>query len=484
MGTGKIRKYADLLRSGKISSVELTEEYLRKIEVLNPEINAYVSVNAEKALRAANAADERIARGEADTLTGIPFAIKDNIATKGEETTCCSRILKGYKPTYDATVYEKLCAHGAVVLGKNNMDEFAMGSSTETSCYGAAYNPHDRGYVPGGSSGGGAAAVAAGIATYALGSDTGGSIRQPAAFCGVVGLKPTYGAVSRYGLIAYGSSLDQIGPIAASVEDAAIVFDAIKGADKRDQTSSGGTEPAADKLDGNVKGLRIGVAEEYFDGLGAEMREKFDAAIELFARLGAKIVRLSVPGIKLALPAYYIIACAEASSNLGRYDGIRFGYRAEKYDSVDDMICKTRTEGFGKEVQRRIMLGTYVLSAGYYDAYYKKACKLRAGITASFAEAFASCDVLLAPTVPNTAFPLGYTGKNRIEMYLSDICTVPVNIAGLPAVSLPCGKDADGMPVGMQLIGRKFDEETILRAAYAYENCAEPVGEAEGGVRV
>lgn len=469
MGAGKIRKYAELLRSGKISSVELTEEYLKKIEVLNPEINAYVSVNAEKALKAAKAADERIARGEADTLTGIPFAIKDNIATKGEETTCCSRILKGYKPTYDATVYEKLCARGAVVLGKNNMDEFAMGSSTETSCYGAAYNPHDRGYVPGGSSGGGAAAVAAGIATYALGSDTGGSIRQPAAFCGVVGLKPTYGAVSRYGLIAYGSSLDQIGPIAASVEDAAIVFDAIKGADKRDQTSSGGTEPTADKLDGNVKGLRIGIAEEYFEGISAETLNAVRKAVDFYVGAGAEIVKVSLPMLRDALPVYYIIACAEASSNLGRYDGIRYGYRAAHYDDVNDMVMRTRSEGFGREVKRRIMLGTYVLSSGYFDAYYKKALRLRESIVSAFADIFGKCDVLIAPVAPTTAFPLNYTADNMIETYMSDICTVPVNIAGLPAVSLPCGKDGKGLPIGMQIIGKKFDELTVLRAAEAFE---------------
>ena len=477
-----IETLAAKLRSGDCTSVSLTEEYIRAIEA--SDINAYVHRSFALAREQAKRADEMLAAGKGTLLTGIPMALKDNICTKGEETTCCSKILHGYVPFFDATAWEKLKEQGAVLLGKNNMDEFAMGSTSETSCYGAPLNPWNKTRVTGGSSGGGAAAVAGHLAAYALGSDTGGSIRQPASFCGIVGLKPTYGAVSRYGLIAYGSSLDQIGPMGNSVKDVAIVFDAIKGEDARDATSEQTFGTVADRLEGGVNGLRIGVAEEYFDGLGAEMREKFDAAIELFARLGAKIVRLSVPGIKLALPAYYIIACAEASSNLGRYDGIRFGYRAEKYDSVDDMICKTRTEGFGKEVQRRIMLGTYVLSAGYYDAYYKKACKLRAGITASFAEAFASCDVLLAPTVPNTAFPLGYTGKNRIEMYLSDICTVPVNIAGLPAVSLPCGKDADGMPVGMQLIGRKFDEETILRAAYAYENCAEPVGEAEGGVRV
>ena len=469
MASGKIMRYAAMLRSGEITSVKLTEAYLEKISVLNPEINAYVSVNAEKALASAKEADAMISRGEGDVLTGIPFGIKDNIATKGEETTCCSRILKGYRPTYNATVYERLIERGAVVLGKNNMDEFAMGSSTETSCYGAAYNPHDKGHVPGGSSGGGAAAVAAGLAVYTLGSDTGGSIRQPAAFCGVVGLKPTYGAVSRYGLIAYGSSLDQIGPIASSVEDAAIVFDAIKGADKRDQTSSGGTEPTVDKLDGNVKGLRIGIAEEYFDGISADTLAGVRKAIDFYAGSGAEIVKVSLPMLKDALPVYYIIACAEASSNLGRYDGIRYGYRAARYDDVNDMIMRTRSEGFGREVKRRIMLGTYVLSSGYFDAYYKKALRLRESIVTAFTKIFAECDVLIAPVAPTTAFPVNYTADNMIETYMSDICTVPVNIAGLPAISVPCGKDGKNLPVGMQIIGKKFDELTVLRAAYAYE---------------
>jgi aspartyl-tRNA(Asn)/glutamyl-tRNA(Gln) amidotransferase subunit A len=341
--------------------------------------------------------------------------------------------------------------------------------------------------VPGGSSGGGASAVCADLAAYALGSDTGGSIRQPASFCGVVGLKPTYGAVSRYGLIAYGSSLDQIGPITTGVKDAAIVFDAIKGADKRDGTSADcDMTSIADRLGKDIKGLKIGVIEEYFDGLDAGIRQSVEDALRFFESHGAEIVRFSLPALKLALPVYYIIACAEASSNLGRYDGIRFGYQAEKYTSVEDMIVSVRSETFGKEVKRRIMLGSYVLSSGYYDAYYKKARLLRGKISADFEEAFSSkCDLILAPTAPNTAFPLHYSNENRIEMYLSDICTVPVNIAGIPSVSIPCGTDKNGLPVGMQFIGKKFDEFTILNAAYYYENNGgKGVPDRQGGVQL
>lgn len=472
---------SERLKRREISSVELTKAYIEAIS--SSDLNAYVHTSFDEALRQAEEADKRIKEGTATLLTGIPMSVKDNISTKGLETTCCSKMLEGYKPFYDATAYAKLRAEGAVLLGKNNMDEFAMGSTSETSCYGAPLNPRDKTRVTGGSSGGGAAAVAAHLAAYALGSDTGGSIRQPASFCGVVGLKPTYGAVSRYGLIAYGSSLDQIGPLAGSVKDAAIVFDAIKGKDLRDQTSEDTPYTVSDKLEGGVKGLKIGVAKEYFEGISPEMKACFDGAIAFYEKEGAEIVRISMPSLGLALPVYYIIACAEASSNLGRYDGIRFGHRAAKYESVDDMIARSRTEGFGKEVQRRIMLGTYVLSSGYYDAYYKKACTLRKQIVAAFDGLFSSCDVLLAPTSPNTAFPLHYTGQNRIEMYLSDVCTVPVNIAGLPAISLPCGKDGRGLPVGMQLIGKKFDEATVLRAAYAYERGErQEVEELEGGV--
>lgn len=472
------------LRSGRVSSVELTKAYIAEIEKLNPVINAYVHTEFENALKNAETADEMISRGEGTALTGIPFTLKDNIATDGMLTTCCSKILTGYKPCYDATVWKMLKAQGAVLLGKTNMDEFAMGSSSETSYYGAPKNPRDLTRVTGGSSGGGAAAVCANLAAYAIGSDTGGSVRQPASFCGVVGFKPSYGAVSRYGLIAYGSSLDQIGPITSSVSDATTVFDAIRGKDFADQTSvetyGGKTVP-----DGDVKGLKIGVAEEFFDGINTEIKTAVDAAICAYERAGAQIVKVKIPALKQALPVYYIIACAEASSNLGRYDGIRYGYRASNYESVDDMVTRTRTEGFGKEVKKRIMLGTYVLSSGYFDAYYKKACLLRRRIISEFDQVFEKCDVLFAPTAPVTAFPMGYAGGNAVETYLSDVCTVPVNIAGLPAISLPCGADKNGLPIGLQIIGAKFADKTVLNAAYFAEKerlCE--LKDCEGGVKV
>lgn len=472
------------LIAGELTSEQLTEAYIRAIE--QSTCNAYVHTTFELARAQAKAADAMLAEGKGTLLTGIPMTLKDNISTNGLLTTCCSKILEGYRPFYDATAWSRLQAQGAVLLGKTNMDEFAMGSTSETGCYGAVLNPRDPSRVAGGSSGGVAAAVCANLAAYGLGSDTGGSIRQPASFCGIVGLKPTYGAVSRYGLIAYGSSLDQIGPLTSTVKDAAILFDALCGADERDPTSeSYDWKPTASALGTGVKGLRIGVAAEYFNGVAPAVKAALDEAIDFYAANGAQIVRLNMPVLDLALPVYYIIACAEASSNLGRYDGIRFGKRAKQYESVDDMVCKTRTEGFGKEVQRRIMLGTYVLSSGYYDAYYKKACQLRQQIIGEFEEIFRSCDVLLTPTAPNTAFPLQYTGQNRIEMYLSDICTVPVNIAGVPAISLPCGTDAQGLPIGMQLIGKKFAEGTLLNAAYFYEqNAGEKVRPMEGGVRI
>lgn len=472
------------LKRGEISSEELTKQYISAIERENPVLNAYVHTTFEEALTAARHADRLIAAGNAHPLCGIPMTLKDNIATDGLPTTCCSKILEGFKPYYDATVWSKLKELGAVLLGKTNMDEFAMGSTSETSVYGAPLNPRDRTRVTGGSSGGGAAAVCANLAAYALGSDTGGSVRQPASFCGVVGFKPTYGAVSRYGLIAYGSSLDQIGPIASSVSDAALIFDAIKGADVRDMTSAP-VDMGATVLDPDVKGLKIGLAEEFFTGLDPDICRAVEDAAAKYERAGAEIVRLSVPSLKAALPVYYIVACAEASSNLGRYDGIRYGYRAKNYTSVDDMIVKTRTEGFGKEVQKRIMLGTYVLSSGYFDAYYKKACLLRARVCAELSAAFGKCDLLFAPTSPRCAFPLGYSGGNAIETYQSDVCTVPVNIAGLPAVSVPCGKNADGLPIGLQIIGDKFADKKVLSAAYFAE--AEglcDLDEVKGGVRL
>ncbi|MGI6005210.1 MAG: Asp-tRNA(Asn)/Glu-tRNA(Gln) amidotransferase subunit GatA [Christensenellales bacterium] len=472
------------LHGGDISSVELTKAYIRSIEEANPAVNAYVHTNFETALENAGAADKMLREGEASPLCGIPMTLKDNICTDGLPTTCCSRVLEGFRPYYDAAVWQKLKAQGAVLLGKANMDEFAMGSTCETGCYGPALNPRNTARVAGGSSGGGAAAVCANLAAYALGSDTGGSIRLPASFCGIVGLKPTYGAVSRYGLIAYGSSLDQIGPLTYSVRDAAIVFDAIRGEDHRDQTSRAHDYgDLLQCLDGDVKGKKIGVAKAFFDGIDPGIKSRILRAIDLFEKNGAEIVELHLPALELALPVYYIIACAEASSNLGRYDGIRYGYRAGAYDSIDDMICKTRSEGFGDEVKRRIMLGTYVLSSGYYDAYYKKACVIREQIVRGFEAAFDRCDALIAPTAPRTAPPLGFHSTDLIEMYMADICTVPVNIAGLPSISVPCGKDADGLPVGMQLIGRRFGEADILNLAYFHEqNTPDEIGVWEGGV--
>ena len=461
---------SELLHSGKITSRELTEKYIEQIKKDNPNLNAYVRYTFEEALKQADYADELLKSGKAGVLTGIPMTLKDNICTSGLETTCCSKILKGYVPFYDATVWEKLKKQGAVLLGKTNMDEFAMGSTCESSCYGTALNPRDLTKVPGGSSGGVASAVCANLAGYGLGSDTGGSIRQPASFCGIVGLKPTYGAVSRYGLIAYGSSLDQIGPLCYSVKDCAVVFDAIKGKDEHDSTSiDSSNDTIYDKLGKDVKGLKIGVVKEYFDGLDEEIALPIKNAIEFYKQNGAEIVDISLPTLQISLPVYYIIACAEASSNLGRYDGIRYGFKAENYLNVDDMIKETRTQGFGKEVKRRIMLGTYVLSSGYYDAYYKKARSLRVKIKQDFENAFSKCDCIIAPTAPNTAFPLNYAGSNVIQMYLSDIYTVPINVAGVPSVSLPCGKDKNGMPIGMQIIGNTLQEEKILNTAYFFE---------------
>lgn len=461
-----------MLKEREISCTELTEQYLSEIDKTNGELNAYVTVTPEAALETAKRVDEKIAKGEQlAPLEGIPMTLKDNISTKEIETTCCSKILKGYKPIYDATVWEHLKNQNAVLLGKTNMDEFAMGSSCETSCFGGAKNPHNTNHVAGGSSGGVASAVGGNIAAYGLGSDTGGSIRQPASFCGIVGLKPSYGSVSRYGLIAYASSLDQIGPITTTVEDAAAVFDAIAFYDKMDSTSQGKKRAATDTLKNSIKGMKIGIAREYLEGIRDDVKEAVLNAAKVYESLGAEIIYFDFPSLKYALPVYYIIACAEASSNLGRYDGIRYGYKTPKYNDVNDMICKTRSEGFGKEVQRRILLGTYVLSAGYYDAYYKKAQNLRGSIVKAFKEAFKECDVMLAPTVPMTAFECGKAVSDPIETYLTDICTVPVNIAGLPAVSLPCGFNAKGMPIGMQLIGNSFCEDTILNAAYQYEQC-------------
>lgn len=480
-----IAPLSKLLSAKEISSVELTEKYISEIEKDNKKFNAYVSTTFDKAIENAKVADSMIANGTATALTGIPMTLKDNICSDGDLTTCCSKILEGFRPYYDSTVWSKLKSQGAVMLGKTNMDEFAMGSTSETSCYGAPLNPRNVNHVTGGSSGGGASAVCANLAAYALGSDTGGSVRQPASFCGIVGLKPTYGAVSRYGLIAYGSSLDQIGVLANSVKDTATVFDAISGVDANDQTSVdfrfGNISDSLGQSD--VKGLRIGIAKEYFEGINPELKDAIDSAVKFFEDNGAEIIDISLPVLKQALPVYYIIACAEASSNLGRYDGIRYGYRTENFNDVEEMILKTRTEGFGDEVKRRIMLGTYVLSSGYYDAYYKKACLLRENLIADFDEIFNTCDVLIAPTAPNTAFPLNFTGASPVDMYLSDIATVPINITGVPAISVPIKNDSNGLPIGMQIIGKKFSEKMIMNTAYFYEKNAQiGVEDFDGGV--
>lgn len=484
---GYIEKIQSMLQNGEISCVELTEKYLQAIEEANGELNAYVTVTPEVALEQAKQVDEKIKRGEKLLpLEGVPMTLKDNISTNGIETTCCSKILKGYKPIYDAKVWEILKKNNAILLGKTNMDEFAMGSSCETSCFGGATNPFNTDHVAGGSSGGVASAVGGDIAAFGLGSDTGGSIRQPASFCGIVGLKPTYGAVSRYGLVAYASSLDQIGPITKTVEDASLVYDVISEYDENDSTCEGRQgEPTYDTLNNDIKGMKIGIAREYLEGVREDVKEAVLEAAKKYEEMGAEIVYFDLPALKFALPVYYILACAEASSNLGRYDGIRYGYKTEHYEGIHDMICKTRSEGFGEEVKRRILLGTYVLSAGYYDAYYKKAQNLRGTIIKAFDDAFKNVDVILAPTVPMTAFKSGEATSDPVETYLTDICTVPINIAGLPSVSVPCGFNKKGMPIGMQIISDKFKEGKILNVAYKYEQaCPENFKDTKWGVKL
>ena len=484
MSESKIAKLHEGLVQKEFSCKELTEEYIAAIEKDNEALNAYVTVTPETALKTAQQVDEKIAAGEEIALLeGIPMTLKDNISTSGIRTTCCSKILEDYMPIYDATVWDILRKQNAVLLGKTNMDEFAMGSSCENSCFGGAKNPHSLDHVAGGSSGGVASAVGGNIAVYGLGSDTGGSIRQPASFCGIVGMKPTYGAVSRYGLIAYASSLDQIGPITTSVEDTAMVFDAIAQYDAMDSTSQGRKgAPVCDSLKKDIRGMKIGIAKEYFEGVREDVRSSVEEAVKVYESLGAEIVHFELPSLSYALPVYYIIACAEASANLGRYDGIRYGFKADQYRDVNDMVKKTRSQGFGDEVKRRILLGTYVLSAGYYDAYYKKAQNLRGKIIQDFKRVFEGCDVILAPTVPMTAFENGHAVSDPIETYQTDICTVPVNICGLPAVSVPCGFDGKGLPIGMQLIGNSFDEAKILNAAWQYEQTASPYRAAGFGV--
>ena len=456
-----------------ISSVELTDAHLDRIANIDPSIGAYLAVTPDTARAQATEADRRITQGEAGALTGVPLQLKDNLSTRGIVTTCASLMLDGYTPPYDATVTSRLAQAGGTLLGKGNMDEFAMGSSNETSAFKAVHNPWNLSRVPGGSSGGPAAAVAAGLAPYALGSDTGGSIRQPAALCGIVGLKPTYGLVSRYGLVAFASSLDQIGPLTRSVEDAAVVLNAIAGYDPLDSTSI--PTPTPDYTDGlrnGVEGLRIGVVPEYLgDGIDPGVAESVKAALAVLESLGAVVEEVTLPTSRAALAVYYILAPSECSANLARYDGVKYGYSDQEADSMWAALDATRRNGFGAEVRRRILMGAYALSAGYYDAYYKKAQQVRTLIRREFHDAFQRVDVLALPTSPTTAFEIGGI-VDPIVMHANDICTIPANIAGIPGISVPCGF-ADGLPIGLQLLGPHLSEPTLLRAAYAYEQAVE-----------
>jgi aspartyl-tRNA(Asn)/glutamyl-tRNA(Gln) amidotransferase subunit A len=463
------------LAGKKISSVELTRLYLDRIQALNAKLNAFITVDEERSLAQARVADARRAQGNTTPLTGIPIAHKDIFCTKDLLTTCGSKMLANFKSPYDARVIEKFAEAGAVLLGKTNMDEFAMGSSNETSHFGTVKNPWDVARVPGGSSGGSAAAVAARMAPAATGTDTGGSIRQPAALTGVCGLKPTYGVVSRYGMIAFASSLDQGGPFAKSAADLALLMNAMAGFDARDSTSL--ERPAEDytrELDLDLRGLRIGVPREYFvEGVEPDVAARVREAIAWFEAQGARTVEITLPNTALAVPVYYVIAPAEASSNLSRFDGVRYGHRAKDYADLDDMYRRTRAEGFGTEVKQRILIGTYVLSHGYYDAYYLQAQKVRRLIARDFAEAFQRCDLILGPTSPSTAFALGAKSDDPVQMYLNDIFTIPAPLAGLPGLSIPCGFDAQGLPVGLQIMGNHFAEAKMLGAAHRYQQATD-----------
>jgi aspartyl-tRNA(Asn)/glutamyl-tRNA(Gln) amidotransferase subunit A len=475
MITRSLKTLAQALADKEISSVELTQLYLDRIARLNPQLNAFITVDVEKSLAQARAADARLAAGKSAPLTGIPLAQKDIFCAKGWRTTCGSRMLDNFVSPYDATVITKFDAAGAVNLGKTNMDEFAMGSSNETSFFGPVKNPWDPARGPGGSSGGSAAAVAALLAPAATGTDTGGSIRQPAALCNLTGLKPTYGVVSRYGMIAFASSLDQAGPMARSAEDCALMLNTMAGFDERDSTSldrppedycaplnaTAGAKPLA--------GLKIGLPKEFFgEGCTPEVMRLVEAALAEYRKLGAETIDISLPNMKLSVPAYYVIAPAEASSNLSRFDGMRYGYRAAEYRDLNDMYSKSRTQGFGAEVKRRILIGAYVLSHGYYDAYYLQAQRIRRLIANDFVAAFKQCDVIMGPTSPSTAFKLGEKAADPVQMYLSDIYTIAVNLAGLPGMSIPCGL-ANGLPAGLQLIGDYFGEAKLLNVAHRYQ---------------
>ncbi|MDO9151845.1 MAG: Asp-tRNA(Asn)/Glu-tRNA(Gln) amidotransferase subunit GatA [Methylotenera sp.] len=475
MINSSLKTLAQMLANKEISSVELTQTFLNRIDAYNPEINAYISLDHDRTLAQAKAADVRIAAGNATALTGIPIAQKDIFCAQGWKTTCGSKMLENFIAPYDAHVITQFDHAGAVNLGKTNMDEFAMGSSNETSYFGGVKNPWDFSRVPGGSSGGSAAAVAARLCAAATGTDTGGSIRQPASLCGFTGLKPTYGVVSRYGMIAFASSLDQAGPMAKSAEDCALMMNVMAGFDERDSTSlNREKEDYTRDLNKPLQGLRVGLPKEFFDiGIDPSTKDPIEKAIQKYQELGAELIEISLPHSSLSIPVYYVLAPAEASSNLSRYDGVRYGHRASEYTDLMDMYCKSRAEGFGAEVKRRILIGTYVLSAGYYDAYYLKAQQIRRLIAQDFEEAFKKCDVIMGPTAPSTAFKAGQKADDPVAMYLEDLYTIAVNLAGLPGMSVPAGfaTSADGkpLPVGLQIIGNYFDEARMLNVAHQYQ---------------
>ena len=468
-----IKEISELIKKKEVSPVELTKQILNRIERYDGDINSYVTVLSDYAIQKAKKAQDDIASGKyLGPLHGVPVGLKDIFVMKDVRTTAGSKILENFKPLYNATVTQKLLDAGAIIVGKNNMDEFAMGSSNETSYFGVVKNPWDLQRVPGGSSGGSAAAVAASLCYGSVGTDTGGSIRQPASLCGIVGMKPTYGNVSRFGMIAFASSLDQAGPLTKSVYDAAIILNLISGHEPRDSTSVNAPVPDyVSNLKNDIKGLKVGIPKEYFiDGIDAEVLCAVQDAIKLITELGAEIIEMSLPHTEYATAAYYIIAPSEASSNLARYDGVKYGYRSQSFDDLLDMYKNTKSEGFGEEVKRRIMIGTYALSAGYYDAFYNKARKVQTLIRQDFQNAFEKVDVILTPTAAEPAFKLGEKTSDPIKMYLSDIFTNPTNLAGLPGISLPCGYTNDGLPIGLQFIGKPFDEQNVLNAAYAYES--------------
>lgn len=466
-----LQSLREKLDNKDISAAELCGEYLKKINDKDGKINSYITVCKESAMKQADAAQKIIDSGKSKPLTGIPMSIKDNICTLGVKTTCASKMLEDFVPTYNATVMDKLDSEGIVVLGKTNMDEFAMGGSSQTSYFGGVHNPYNIDCVTGGSSGGAAASVAAGLCAAALGSDTGGSVRQPAAFCGVTGLKPTYGTVSRYGLIAFASSLDQIGVLANSAADTGYVLNSIYGVDPSDATSSQKAEgDYLSKIGMSLSGLVIGIPKEFFsDGISEDVKKSVMSAAKYYESLGCTLKDVSLPSLEYAVSAYYLISSAEAASNLSRFDGIKYGYRAGLGEDFNELIKNTRREGFGDEVKRRIMLGNYALSSGYYDAYYKNASRIRSKLRAEYSEIFKDCDIILTPTAPTCAYKIGEQEHDPIKMYLADICTVTVNIAGLPAISTPCGYNANGMPIGMSLVGKAFDEALIIAAADRFE---------------